>query len=196
MRNVSRYGDWPEHVIAGLLLIAVAWLRGSKRWMQIGLTMMIACALAGITARGMKIATGRARPVSQTGAGLERTAPELEIQFLPERAHRRDDRRFSASFSLPTAGSPLPSRPSRSSSLSRACTWRRIISPMWSARSCSGFSAPGSARAGDRPRSVRDRALAFRSRLRRGRIAGSAGRARGRRGGGRNRAGQRQNSLE
>ncbi|MBA3649892.1 MAG: phosphatase PAP2 family protein [Chthoniobacterales bacterium] len=62
MRNVSRYGDWPEHVITGLVIIAVAYFRGSKRWVQIGLTMIIACALAGLAARSLKIATGRARP--------------------------------------------------------------------------------------------------------------------------------------
>ncbi len=62
MRNVSRYGDWPEHVLAGLVIIAIAWFRGSKRWVQIGLTMIIACALAGLIARGLKVATGRARP--------------------------------------------------------------------------------------------------------------------------------------
>jgi len=62
MGNVSRYGDWPEHVLAGLLVVAIAALRGSKRWIHIGLTMIIACALAGLAARGLKIATGRARP--------------------------------------------------------------------------------------------------------------------------------------
>jgi len=62
MRNVSHYGDWPEHVLAGLLLIAIAALRGSERWIRIGLTMILACALAGIVARGIKISTGRARP--------------------------------------------------------------------------------------------------------------------------------------
>ncbi len=62
MRNVSHYGDWPEHVLAGLVIIAIAWFRGSKRWVQIGLTMIIACALAGLIARGLKVATGRARP--------------------------------------------------------------------------------------------------------------------------------------
>ena len=24
MRNVSRYGDWPEHVLAGLVIVAIA----------------------------------------------------------------------------------------------------------------------------------------------------------------------------
>jgi undecaprenyl-diphosphatase len=62
MRNVSHFGDWPEHVVVGLLVIAIAWWRGSKRWMRVGLTMLLACALAGIVARGTKIATGRARP--------------------------------------------------------------------------------------------------------------------------------------
>ena len=62
MRNVSRFGDWPEHVLAGLLIVAIAAWRGKKRWIHIGLTMIAACALAGITARGVKIATGRARP--------------------------------------------------------------------------------------------------------------------------------------
>ncbi len=62
MRKVSHYGDWPEHIIAGLIVIATAAIRGSKRWVQIGLTMIIACALAGVVARGVKVATGRARP--------------------------------------------------------------------------------------------------------------------------------------
>ncbi len=62
MRNVSRFGDWPEHILAGALIIGVAAFRGNKRWIQLGLTMIIACALAGLAARGLKIATGRARP--------------------------------------------------------------------------------------------------------------------------------------
>lgn len=62
MRNVSRFGDWPEHLLAGMILVAIAYGRGSKRWMRIGLAMILACAIAGIAARGVKIATGRARP--------------------------------------------------------------------------------------------------------------------------------------
>ena len=79
MRNVSRYGDWPEHIVAGVSLVAVAWWRGSKRWVRIGLTMMLACALAGIAARGLKIATGRARPsVKQE---LRWNGPRLSPKF-------------------------------------------------------------------------------------------------------------------
>jgi membrane-associated phospholipid phosphatase len=62
MRNVSRFGDWPEHVLAGLIVIAIAAFRRNKRWVRLGLTMIVACALAGLAARGVKIATGRARP--------------------------------------------------------------------------------------------------------------------------------------
>jgi len=79
MRNVSRYGDWPEHIVAGVSLVAVAWWRGTKRWVRIGLTMMLACALAGIAARGLKIATGRARPsVKQE---LRWNGPRLSPKF-------------------------------------------------------------------------------------------------------------------
>ncbi|MBA3962552.1 MAG: phosphatase PAP2 family protein [Chthoniobacterales bacterium] len=69
MGNVSRFGDWPYHILAGLLLIALAYWRGSKQWVRLGLTMVLACALAGIAARGVKIATGRARPSVTREAG-------------------------------------------------------------------------------------------------------------------------------
>ncbi|MBA3543966.1 MAG: phosphatase PAP2 family protein [Chthoniobacterales bacterium] len=79
MRNVSRYGDWPEHVLAGLLLVALAWWRGNKRWVRIGLTMMLACALAGIVARGIKVSTGRARPSVKQEQGWH--GPRLSSKY-------------------------------------------------------------------------------------------------------------------
>jgi membrane-associated phospholipid phosphatase len=66
MEGVSRAGDWPEHVGLGLVLIAIAWSRGSKNWMRVFAAMILACALAGIVARALKIGTGRARPNVQT----------------------------------------------------------------------------------------------------------------------------------
>ncbi|MFL6589903.1 MAG: phosphatase PAP2 family protein [Chthoniobacterales bacterium] len=66
MEAVSRYGDWPEHVALGVILLAAAWSRGSKRWMRIFAAMIVACALAGGSARVVKIAAGRARPNVQT----------------------------------------------------------------------------------------------------------------------------------
>ncbi len=68
MQAVSKYGDWPEHVVLGLLLLGIAYWRGSKRWQHIFAAMIIACALAGVAARVVKISTGRARPSVQTQA--------------------------------------------------------------------------------------------------------------------------------
>jgi membrane-associated phospholipid phosphatase len=66
MQNVSRFGDWPEHVGLGLVLAGLAWWRGNKKWTRIFLSMLIACAIAGAAARVIKITTGRARPSVKT----------------------------------------------------------------------------------------------------------------------------------
>ena len=68
MRIVSRVGDWPAHAIAGAIGIAIAFAVGSKAWMRIFLAMLIALAIAGVTTRAIKIATGRARPSVKTEA--------------------------------------------------------------------------------------------------------------------------------
>ncbi|MDQ2868393.1 MAG: phosphatase PAP2 family protein [Verrucomicrobiota bacterium] len=62
MSMVSRVGDWPAHVALGLLLLALAWWRGSKKWMRVFVAMLLAMALAGAVVRVIKITTGRARP--------------------------------------------------------------------------------------------------------------------------------------
>jgi membrane-associated phospholipid phosphatase len=66
MEGVSHYGDWPEHVALGVILLTLAWTRGSKSWMRVFAAMILACALAGAAARVVKISTGRARPSVQT----------------------------------------------------------------------------------------------------------------------------------
>jgi len=66
MRNVSLYGDWPSHLVLGLLLLGIAWRRQSKKWMRIFLSMLMALAIAGVIGRGIQIATGRARPSVRT----------------------------------------------------------------------------------------------------------------------------------
>jgi len=66
LRAVSTFGDWPEHVALGFILLGLAWWRGSQRWMRILYAMILACALAGIAARVIKISTGRPRPTVQT----------------------------------------------------------------------------------------------------------------------------------
>ena len=79
MRSVSHYGDWPEHLAAGLLIAGTAALRGNKRWVHIGLTMIAALALAGLLARGVKIATGRARPSVKHELGW--SGPHLSSKY-------------------------------------------------------------------------------------------------------------------
>jgi membrane-associated phospholipid phosphatase len=79
MQAVSKYGDWPEHVVLGLLLLGTAYWRGSKHWQRIFAAMIIACALAGVAARVVKISTGRARPSVQTEA--EWNGPRLNPRY-------------------------------------------------------------------------------------------------------------------
>lgn len=62
MRNVSRFGDWPEHALVGLACFAFALWRGSKNWARIFLSMLLALAIAGLVGRAIKITTARARP--------------------------------------------------------------------------------------------------------------------------------------
>src|SRR6266478_10039299 len=66
MRNVSRFGDWPEHFFPGLALAGVAWWRGNKKWTRIFLSMVIALSIAGVAGRGINVVTGRARPSVKT----------------------------------------------------------------------------------------------------------------------------------
>ena len=69
MERVSWWGDWPQHVAVALLGALIAYALGSRRWIMICVAMIIACALAGMTNRVLKIATGRARPTVSVDAG-------------------------------------------------------------------------------------------------------------------------------
>ena len=69
MGRVSWWGDWPLHVIIALIGVAIAYALGSRRWIMICAAMVIACALAGLVNRTIKIATGRARPLVTQDAG-------------------------------------------------------------------------------------------------------------------------------
>ena len=71
MYNVSRFGDWPEHIALGLILAWIAWRRGNRKWKRIFLSMVIALAIAGISSHAIKIAVSRARP----SVKLERVEP-------------------------------------------------------------------------------------------------------------------------
>ena len=79
MQAVSKCGDWPEHVALGLVLLGIAFWRGNKRWTRIFAAMLVACALAGVSARVVKIATGRSRPNVQTESGWN--GPRLSARY-------------------------------------------------------------------------------------------------------------------
>lgn len=79
MEIVSAWGDWPSHVGLGLALCAFAYVRGSKRWMRIFASMIIACALAGVSARVIKMAAGRARPSVRTE--VDWNGPKLGAKY-------------------------------------------------------------------------------------------------------------------
>jgi len=66
MRCVSFFGDWPLHAAAGLVLLGLAWRRGSEEWTRIFLAMLLAMMLAGVAGTVMKRTVPRARPSVQT----------------------------------------------------------------------------------------------------------------------------------
>jgi len=66
MRYVSLFGDWPSHVAFGLLLLAIAWMRDSKKWTRIFLAMLIAMSLAGVNGNVIKRTIPRPRPSVHT----------------------------------------------------------------------------------------------------------------------------------
>jgi membrane-associated phospholipid phosphatase len=66
MRYVSLFGDWPGHTALGLILLAIAWVRGSKKWTRIFLSMLIAMSIAGVAGHVIKRAIPRPRPSVHT----------------------------------------------------------------------------------------------------------------------------------
>jgi len=62
MRDVSLFGDWPSHVVLGLLLLGIAWRRHREKWMRIFFCMLLAMAIAGVAGTVIKRTIPRARP--------------------------------------------------------------------------------------------------------------------------------------
>ena len=85
MRNVSRFGDWPSHVVLGLLLLGTAWIRGSRKWSRIFLAMLIAMSLAGVAANVIKRNYSASATVSahRRFAGADRTSAPSITRFRP-----------------------------------------------------------------------------------------------------------------
>lgn len=66
MRYVSLVGDWPSHAAVGLVLLGLAWRRGSQEWTRIFLAMLLAMLLAGVAGTVIKRTIPRARPSVHT----------------------------------------------------------------------------------------------------------------------------------
>jgi membrane-associated phospholipid phosphatase len=66
MRYVSLLGNWPTHTAVGLVLLGLAWRRGSKKWTRIFLAMLLAMMLAGVVGNVIKRTVPRARPSVHT----------------------------------------------------------------------------------------------------------------------------------
>ena len=66
MRYVSLFGDWPLHAAVGLVLLGLAWRRGSEEWTRIFLAMLLAMMLAGVADTVIKRTIPRARPSVHT----------------------------------------------------------------------------------------------------------------------------------
>jgi membrane-associated phospholipid phosphatase len=59
---LSRYGDWPELMLAGGIGFLIARRLRSVRWQRILLSAMIASTLSGMTVNASRLTTGRTRP--------------------------------------------------------------------------------------------------------------------------------------
>ena len=79
MLAVSRWGDWPSHVVVGGVAAAVAYALGRHDWLRIFIAMIVACTLAGAATRVIKIAAGRSRPSVTESAGWN--GPSLSSKY-------------------------------------------------------------------------------------------------------------------
>lgn len=79
MRAVSRWGDWPAHVILGMLGAIVSWMLRQREWTRIFVAMLLACALTGLVNPVIKAATGRSRPSVKVDTGWK--GPNLQQKY-------------------------------------------------------------------------------------------------------------------
>jgi len=79
MRQVSWWGDWPAHAVVALAGAGIAYMRKNRRWVLIFTAMILACSVAGLANRVIKISTGRARPSVQADSGWK--GPRLSSKY-------------------------------------------------------------------------------------------------------------------
>jgi membrane-associated phospholipid phosphatase len=78
---LSKYGDWPELMLMGLLGVAVAWWARRRKAVKVLLCMLIASTIAGGVVNTVRLTTGRSRPnavqIPQGWFGLRRNGEWL-----------------------------------------------------------------------------------------------------------------------
>jgi membrane-associated phospholipid phosphatase len=83
MRYVSLLGDWPTHAAVGLVLLGLAWRRGSEEWTRIFFAMLLAMMLAGVVGTVIKRTVPRARPSVHTEIGWVGPRSSSKYQSFP-----------------------------------------------------------------------------------------------------------------
>jgi membrane-associated phospholipid phosphatase len=58
----SKYGDWPELMVYGWVILGIAWIRRASRLAHLIVCMMLASTLAGATVNAIRLLSGRTRP--------------------------------------------------------------------------------------------------------------------------------------
>lgn len=99
MRGVGQFGDWPAHISLGLVLLVLAYWRRSKKWMRVAAAMILACALAGVGTRVVKIAAGRARPSVNTETAWRGPSVSASYNAFPS-GHTAASTAFFATLAL------------------------------------------------------------------------------------------------
>jgi membrane-associated phospholipid phosphatase len=69
---VSKYGDWPQLMLAGALLLGLSVWTKRTEWTKVVVAALLASTLAGIFANASRLTTGRVRPRDEVkhGAGF------------------------------------------------------------------------------------------------------------------------------
>jgi undecaprenyl-diphosphatase len=83
MRFVTKWGDWPTHVAAGVLGAAIAYALGKREWLVIFAAMVIACAVAGSVNRVIKMTAGRSRPSVKVERGWNGPSAKSDYHAFP-----------------------------------------------------------------------------------------------------------------